>query len=136
MNASGLESVQVLHEQAWTTEGFTLADLHPWITPFLMDGFGKEDRFLVSVQGAHAGEPTGFGKPFVIRVRTSYEAFQEAFFSVAEQADPAQSGPYADFDGDGTINVLEHVFHRTRASPATAWWGSRARRGPRRSARR
>ena len=84
--------MQVLHEQAWTTEGFTLADLHPWITPFLMDGFGKEDRFLVSVQGAHAGEPTGFGKPFVIRVRTSYEHSRRRTSPVAEQADPAQSG--------------------------------------------
>ena len=100
-------------------EGFTLADLHPWISPFLVDGSGEEDRFLVSVQGAHAGGADGIWQalrdPGPYQLRSSSRRRSSP---VAERADPALSGAEADFDGDGTINVLEHVFASDPRQPS------------------
>ncbi len=84
------------------------------VTPYIVTGDDEDDRFLLCVEGLHSGsgfsESTGSGKPFVIRVRTSYEQFLADHFTEAERADPAISGESADPDGDGLTNVLEHVF--------------------------
>ena len=110
IEAAGLEAVEVLEEQAFIDEHFTLSSIAPLLEPFLADGTGGEDRFLISVNGEHSGAGTGYGKPFVIRVKTSYEDFVETHFTEAEQADALISGELGDPDGDGLNNLLEHVF--------------------------
>lgn len=39
----------------------------------------------------------------------SYDAWRAFFFTPAEQADPSLSGPTADFDKDGTLNIFEFL---------------------------
>lgn len=107
---TNLESVQVLDEASFTGGSFTLDDITSFLNPFLADGTGEEDRFLLSVDGVHSSAATGYGKPLVIRVRTSYEQFQLVNFSEAEQVDSLISGEGADPDRDGLSNLEEHVF--------------------------
>ena len=107
---SGLETVEVLDEAPFTGNDFTLDEMTPFLNPFLADGTGEDDRFLVSVDGVHAGAETGYGKPFVFRVRTSYEQFQMENFSESQQADLSISGEDVDPDGDGLTNLMELIF--------------------------
>ncbi|MBC8125894.1 MAG: hypothetical protein H8M99_01935 [Gloeobacteraceae cyanobacterium ES-bin-144] len=115
--SSGLEAVQVINEQTYTADSFTLADIRTWLNPFLADGTGKEDRFLISVSGVNGGTSTGFGKPFVLQVQTSYEKFRAEYFTTNEQLDPLASGELADPDGDGLVNLLEHSFGTNPRQP-------------------
>lgn len=112
--ATGLEAVTDLSEVAFTGSSFSLDSITALIDPFLTTGTAEEDRFLLSVAGLHAGpgfsETIGYGKPFVIRVRDSYEDFLEEHFTTAEQADPLISGENADPDQDGFVNLVEHGF--------------------------
>lgn len=107
---TGLEAVQVLSDAPFTGSSFTLDEVTPFLNPFLADGTGSEDRFLLSADGVHLAAETGYGKPLVIRVRTSYEQFKGEVFSESQQADPLISAEDADPDGDGLTNVMELVF--------------------------
>ena len=102
------------------------------IAPFLADGTGVGDRFLLAASGVHAGESTGFGKPLVIQVLTSYEQFQSEHFTETEQADAMISGEEA--DPDHLSNLLEHVFGSNprvpNASPTTMTDGPTAGADP------
>lgn len=117
------EAVMELEDQAFTGTSFTLGEIDALIAPFLADGTGVGDRFLLAASGAHAGESTGFGKPLVIQMLTSYEQFQSEYFTEAERADAMISGEDADPDMDRLSNVLEHAFgsdpRTPNASPIT-----------------
>ncbi|MFC7337787.1 hypothetical protein ACFQY0_11405 [Haloferula chungangensis] len=119
--ATGLEAVTDISDSAFTAESFTLSDIAPVIGPHLRVGGDLEDRFLLSVDGLHSGpgfsELTGYGKPFVIRVRDSYEDFLDKYFTSAEQDDPLVVGKGVDFDGDGMTNLLEHGFASDPTKP-------------------
>lgn len=45
-----------------------------------------------------------------VTVLTPFNAFRTAHFTPAQLADPNISGPYADFDMDGHVTLLEHFF--------------------------
>lgn len=45
-----------------------------------------------------------------VQLQYRYQDWQQAYFSVAERADPAISGPDADPDRDGNPNLLEYLF--------------------------
>ncbi|MEP4078366.1 hypothetical protein [Haloferula sp.] len=111
--ATGLETVTDIYESAFTSSSFTLDDITPVIDPYLTTG-DDEDRFLIRVSGLHSGtgfsEAVDYGKPFVIRVRDSYEDYLEDNFTEVERLDPMVSGEGADPDGDGIVNLLEHAF--------------------------
>jgi len=55
----------------------------------------------------------GFSEPFISRVAPAptpgFQAWQTVRFTSQEQADPAESGPSADFDGDGYSNFAEYA---------------------------
>lgn len=112
--AEGLESVTPVSEAPFTAASFSLSEIDSLINPFIVTGDGEDDNFLLSVEGLHSGtgfsELVEYGKPFVIRVRSSYEQFQYDYFTEAEQADPLISADGADPDIDGLTNVEEHVF--------------------------
>ncbi|MGJ8652523.1 MAG: hypothetical protein ACSHX8_04570 [Opitutaceae bacterium] len=114
--ATGLEKVTDIDELAFTTGSFTLDDITPILDPHLtVEAGGIEDRFLVRVKGLHSGtgfsETTGYGKPFVIRVRDSYEDFlAENFTPDGNGQYPPNSGEHEDPDGDGIVNLVEHSF--------------------------
>ena len=112
--AEGFEAVTLVSEAAFTAASFTLDDIASSMTPFINTEDDEDDRFLLCVEGLHSGpgfnELVGYGKPYVIRVRTSYEQFKSDQFTVAEQADPLISGENADPDRDGFTNLREHVF--------------------------
>lgn len=114
VEASGLETVTVVSEAAFTGSSFTLDDITTLIDPYLTTGTEEEDRFLLCVDGLHSGtgfnEITGYGKPFVIRVRDSYEDFLDEHFTELEQENPLIVGKEIDFDGDGISNLAEHGF--------------------------
>ncbi|WP_411847173.1 hypothetical protein AAFN60_07010 [Roseibacillus persicicus] len=106
----GLEEVTTLSEETFTTNSFTLDEIASLLSPHLSFDSELEDRFIVSVSGLHDGESTGYGKPFVIRVRSSYEDFLAQHFSESERADPLLAGLDADPEGDGLSNLVEHAF--------------------------
>ncbi len=41
----------------------------------------------------------------------NFTAWQKLYFTPAQIAAPVQSGPLADFDADGIVNLLEYAFH-------------------------
>lgn len=112
--ATGLESVSDIYEAPFTGSSFTLDEITPILDPHLAAGTEEEDRFLICVDALHSGtgfsEATGYGKPFVIRVRDSYEDFLADNFTPTEQEDELISGENADPDGDGFVNLVEHGF--------------------------
>lgn len=108
--ATGLEVVTVVSESSFTAASFTLNDIVGDIESVNVVGDDVDDRFLLSVSGLHYGEDIGYGKPYVIRVRASYEQFLYDYFTEAERADIAISGNDADPDKDGVSNFLEHAF--------------------------
>ena len=57
----------------------------------------------------HANDTTGFGKPFIIRVRSSYEDFLDTYLTETQQDNSSLADPAADPDRDGLSNLLEHV---------------------------
>ena len=109
ITSDGLEQIQILEEQPFTSNTFTLAEIDAAIAPVLADG-STDDRFLISASGDFTGDSTGFGKPFVFRIRSSYEQFVLDEFTAAQQSDPEITDPTADPDADGLINLLEHAF--------------------------
>lgn len=116
----GLESVVVVAESAFTAASFTLDGIAGQLTPFLNFEEELEDRFLIEVMGFYDGESTGYGKPFVLRVRSSYEDFLADYFTEAQQADALVSGAAADPEGDGLTNFMEHAFG-TDPLASTVW---------------
>ncbi|MBK1826741.1 hypothetical protein [Haloferula rosea] len=114
--ATGLETVTNIHESAFTAGSFTLAEITPILDPHLtVEAGGEEDRFLIQVAGLHSGtgfsEAIGYGKPYVVRVRDSYEDFlAENFIPDGNGQYPADSGEHEDPDGDGFVNLVEHGF--------------------------
>lgn len=108
--AEGFEEVILRDEQPFTPNNFSLQSLSPLLTPHLAIGDDLEDRFLIEVDGTHATESTGFGKPFVLRVRSSYEDFLDTYLTESQQDDPLLAAATANPDQDGLNNLLEHVF--------------------------
>ena len=114
--ATGLEMVTDIQEAAFTGASFTLDDITPILDPHLtVEAGGEEDRFLISVEGLHSGtgfsESVGYGKPFVIRVRDSYEDFLADNFTPDGNGQyPIDSGEDQNPDGDTLTNLLEYAF--------------------------
>jgi len=114
--ATGLETVTDIIDEPFTAGSFTLDEITPILDPHLtVEAGGDEDRFLVQVEGLHSGtgfsESIGYGKPFVIRVRDSYEDFlAENFTPDGNGQYPINSGEDENPDGDSLNNLLEFAF--------------------------
>lgn len=112
--ATGFEAVSTVTEAAFTSSSFTLDDITSFLDSASVIGDDEDDRFLLCISGLHSGtgfsESMGYGKPYVIRVRTSYEQFMYDNYTESERANLLISGKTADSDGDGIVNLLEHAF--------------------------
>ncbi len=59
---------------------------------------------------AHPSE-TATSNAATLTILTTFAAFQSQYFTIGEQADDAVSGPSADPDADGLVNLLEFAFN-------------------------
>ena len=109
LTAEGLEKVTIKDEQPFASHHFNLQSLSTILTPNLTIGGELEDRFLIEIDGMHANDTTGFGKPFILRVRSSYEDFLDTYLTETQQDNSSLADPAADPDRDGLSNLLEHV---------------------------
>ncbi|MBK1855168.1 hypothetical protein JO972_09385 [Verrucomicrobiaceae bacterium 5K15] len=120
---SGLETVATVTEANFSSSSFTLDDITAMVEPEVTLGDDVDDRFLISVSGLHAGsgfsESIGYGKPYAVRIRSSYEQFMYDYFSDIERADPLVYEKTADPDGDGIVNLLEHAFGSSPQEPGS-----------------